>query len=503
MSSPVQRRLVVFALVLLLGVLAGWIFFRSQAPSQPGPTAAAPTVAPSSPATVSSATSSAGSDKWRAALEEARGLREPRARAGEFGRRLQEWIDRDPEAALAYVRSLGSGAEYTQGLLMVLTAIGRTDPDRALGLASELVSTREQRAIYSVLFAQMAANPAAAAARLARVPPGDSREYALRALADGWARADPPAALDWARNLTAEERAPAMEAVLATMQATDPLRAAELALQTLTGAALDRTLVAAVHTLTRTDPRAAAALVGSMPAGSAQTEAMFPVVRALAALNPGEALAWMKTLPAGPLQAMALNNILDLWVAQDPRAAGQSVAQMSPGPAQEAAAAHLAGLLARNPAEAIRWAQTLPHEETRHIAQVNLASAWAQHDPAAAAAWAAALSAPEVRTPALQGALSHWLTRDSDAVQNFVAGLTGETQLAAAAAVAPGLAQRDPVAAMAWTQTLLSGEARDAALAAAYARWLANAPAAAKAWLAGANLPPASKARLSGQPSSP
>jgi hypothetical protein len=502
MSSSVSRRLVVFAVVLLLGILAGAILLRrpDSAPA-PAPVADAP-AAPRSPADAPAKAASVASVDLRPALEAARTSRQPVQRAREFGRLLQEWIVRDPEAALAYVRSLGSGAEYTQGLFMVLTAIGRSDPDRALALARELVMTREQRAVYSVLFAQMAsANPASAAIRLAQVPPGESRDYAVRALADGWARADLAASLAWARQLGPEERSPAVETVLAVMQASDPLQAADVALATLSGAALERTLVSSVHALVRSDLPTAAALVVRFPEGDAQNQAMFPVVRALAALNPVEAVAWSKTLPAGPTQAMALNNILDVWAAQAPAAAGQFVAQMNPGPAQEAAAGYVVALLAANPPAAIQWVQSLPNGAARDRASVNLASAWAQRDPAAAAAWSATLpSSPEVRMQALHAALSYWLERDSGAAGEFVAGLAGGTQAEAAAYVAPGLAQRDPEAAIAWTQTLSAAGAREAALAAAYARWLQNAPVAAKTWLAQANLPAATKARLGGPP---
>jgi hypothetical protein len=96
--------------------------------------------------------------------------------------------------------------------------------------------------------------------------------------------------------------------------------------------------------------------------------------------------------------------------------------------------------------------------------------------------------------------LSYWLARDELAARNFVASLSGATQTAAAASVAPALAQRDPVAALAWAQTLGAAEARAAAVAAAYSRWVMNAPTAAKAWLADANLPADTKARLDGGP---
>src|SRR6185312_13783461 len=104
----------------------------------------------------------------------------------------------------------------------------------------------------------------------------------------------------------------------------------------------------------------------------------------------------------------------------------------------------------------------------------------------------------DVRIDALNGAMSYWLMQDSAAARNYIFGLTGDTQMSAAAHLAPGLAQRDPVGTLTWAQTLPSAQAREATTIAAYARWLKNAPADARAWLATANIPAATKARLAG-----
>jgi hypothetical protein len=105
-------------------------------------------------------------------------------------------------------------------------------------------------------------------------------------------------------------------------------------------------------------------------------------------------------------------------------------------------------------------------------------------------------------TTALGGALSYWLLVDAPAVRNFVSELPASSQTVAAASVAPQLAQRDPAGTIAWAQTLVAPAAREAAVTAAYARWLDNAPAAARAWLATATLAPELRARL-GEAGSP
>ena len=87
------------------------------------------------------------------------------------------------------------------------------------------MTTREQAAIYNVLFDTFAReNPATAAARLALVPAGPARENALRALAGVWLRADVPAALAWAQQLPSADRAPALESALHELARTEPLQ---------------------------------------------------------------------------------------------------------------------------------------------------------------------------------------------------------------------------------------------------------------------------------------
>ena len=377
-----------------------------------------------------------------------------------------------------------------------LDVIGRQDPDRALVLARERVVTREQRAFYSSLFAQLtAADPAAAVSRLALVPAGESRDYALRALADGWAARDLPAALAWAQQLAAPDRAPALEAVLVALAPVDPKQAMDIARQTLTGAALDRTLTAALQSLTAVNPAEAGALVRTLAPGEVQTRAALDVARALTEQSPAEALAWAGSLSAGKAQDLALVHILEVWAAGHPRDAGNHVVALPPGSLQETAAGRVARVWgAADPVGALAWAQTLVSEETRSGALVTIASAWAQRDPAAAVHWAAAT--PTLAGEALSGALSYWVQQDAGATRNFVQTLAGDTQVRAAAAIAPALAQADPLQAVAWTQTLSEPAARDAALAAAYARWRLNAPGTAQAWLAAAALPAATKARL-------
>ncbi len=436
-----------------------------------------------------------------AELNAARTLSDPQQRGHEFGRRLREWLTQDPEAALAYVKNLPrSSPEYTLGQRLIVLAAAQRDPEAAVRLAAELATTREQQLIFSELFAQFVADvPSTAVRRLAAVPAGPARENAVRALAEGWARNDFNAALTWARTITGPEREIALQSAISELLPTDPLRAIQLAQESLAGGSFDRLMAQAVHQLIVTDPPSAAALVPHLPGGEAQTLAAADVARALAAKDPSGALAWARTLAEGMARDVAVARAVEALAATDPAAAGREVLSLPPGETQRHAAQAVAtALAANNPEQALRWAQELPPGEARGAALSAATDAWARQSPAAAAAWVAAQTdiAQGGGTEPLRAALSYWILQDASAAREFVATLPPASQAAAAEFVAPQLAQTEPVATLAWAQTLPDPAARDAAITAAYVRWLDNAPTQARAWLTTAPLSPELKARL-------
>jgi hypothetical protein len=515
MSRSSSRRLVFIVLLLIVAAVVVAYRFRQgeeRSITRPAATATAPQ-RPSSPATATSnsttsrasadvAPVAAGGEDFVAQLNQARGFRDPMLHTREFGRILRSWIERDVKGATEYVRRLPAGSDRSQAVMLLLQDIGQREPDRALALAAELVTNRDESAIYSVLFAQLAqADPASAAQKIATVPTGASRENAVRALADGWARRDAAAARTWAEQLAGTDRDFAIETVALSLVEQDPLRGIELAQKNLRGPALDRVLSAGLPKLAETDLSAAAAIVALLPVGEPQVLAAADVAHRLATRDPNEALTWVRSLPEGRAQQVALNNTLTAWSAKNPQAAEQYVDQLPIGPVQTAAAAQLARTIAAHaPTDAVVWAQSAPTGATRDAVVSAVASTWAQQDPAAATQWASTLPTSPAQLEALNGALSYWLLRDAKAAQDFIGSLGADAQLSAATAAAPQLAQSDPAAALTWTQTLPSEAARNAATVAAFARWRDNAPAAADAWLTSANLSPEVKTRLLHQP---
>src|SRR4051812_29361066 len=118
MSNPPFKRiwpLVAFAL-LLVTVLLWWQSRPTPAPkSRPSATRPAEKTAAPASVAVAPAPQSAGPEvRLNAALR----IPDPRQRAQEFGMLLIQWIQGDLDAALAYVRQMPRGNEYSQGLFM-------------------------------------------------------------------------------------------------------------------------------------------------------------------------------------------------------------------------------------------------------------------------------------------------------------------------------------------------------------------------------------------------
>jgi hypothetical protein len=230
-------------------------------------------------------------------------------RMAEFRVILTEWASRDPEAALAYVRTMKIGPEHTDGILIVLQAIGRTDPDRAILLANDMVKDSEQAAIYNSLFSAAAAIDVSRALRTFNfVPEGEGRDNALRALTGKWAATDAQACLDWANGLANErERDIARESTIDALVKTDPTKAIALAQENLAGDDREQICSTAIRRLCERNPEAARDAFAQLDADSQQPFTTMEVARALAGKDLNSAIAWAESLPEGASRDAAVN----------------------------------------------------------------------------------------------------------------------------------------------------------------------------------------------------
>jgi len=195
-----------------------------------------------------------------AAAERAARLPDGPPRHSELQKTVVDWVNDDPQSAIAWVRDLPDESERQELLLSISGEMLRTDPVSAMRLAVEL--------------------PASAAC-----------DDIIRRATMEWVSEDPASAMEWAEKISDE---PLRQVVLAAgfvaWSETEPANAATRALEKLSaGRLLDDTLVSIVQRWAQTDARGAA--------------------------------AWVERFPEGSLRAAAIENLLGQWRQTDPVAA--------------------------------------------------------------------------------------------------------------------------------------------------------------------------------------
>jgi hypothetical protein len=371
----------------------------------------------------------------RIGLDQALALPDPTMRAMEFGSGLRAEVERNPAGALEYLGKMSHGQEYSMGLRTVLGGMAAKDPDRALLLANQMATNKDQRVVYQVLFEQFARrDPLSATRRLDKVPAGEARVNSVDTIVTVWSEQDMESALAWAKQLkNREDRTVAMTAALHLLSDRDPVRALPLAEEHLEGESLEYVTYRALAVLVDQDVESARLEVERRPHGWAWSRASLLVARAMAEDDPREALAWISTLPKGE-QRNGLLNTLDIWARKSPVDAGVYIAQMPAGTDQQTAARQYAERRAESdPADALNWLAQLGNESARKYATIGVAAGWARRDPSAATKWAVALPLDNAaHVPAVEGTMSHWVLIDQEAATMFANALQpGETRDAA------------------------------------------------------------------------
>jgi len=370
---------------------------------------------------------------------------------------LQEWSKQDPIAAFEYAATLESSPRLAmQWLRPAVQELEGADPREILAMVTRL--PRETANIARQIGMQLLASqdPRAALAYVDELPAAD-RQALLRQIASAYGRADPDAALIWARSV----RPPIpglIPTVLSGVAQADPERAFDLA---LAQPPMDRTLAIQfiVGTATasgRGDARAMAEKLLSLPDSSdAEQQALQAVIASWAARDGEAALEWLLA-NRDRVRSDAFRGMASAFAQQDPESAALYVDQVPSAVRTEWISAVAVGYARADPQLAVTWlarfrgdpayepgtvaaAQGLaaidPPAAVRLLdvlgagaevvgsAATMIAMQWAQRDPPAAAQWAGAIGAPELRDAALGTVAQQWAAIDVEAARGWVLGL--------------------------------------------------------------------------------
>jgi hypothetical protein len=268
----------------------------------------------------------------------------------------------DPDAALAWAQSLSPPSPNV--VANVLAGLARVNPDRAIDLLLENLSSTEQRGFNPMMsMAMTGALDAEHNAKLADRLLAKPNRQALQMMTQMWAQRQPHDALRWLLANSSSDMAPRMSIGQAAAQ------------------------------LARTDPAAAISYLSSVPQ---------------------------------ELRATWISAVADGYSQNDARAAANWIAQHRGEPGYDAAVAAIAArTAASDPSTAARLFDSINHAEAPDAPQASasIAASWARRDPNAAADWAAAIDHDIARESAVAAVTAQWATRDAAGARGWALGL--------------------------------------------------------------------------------
>jgi hypothetical protein len=316
----------------------------------------------------------------------------------------------------------------------------------AAARALERVPPVERVAVARQFVAEsLAQEPRRAAAVALELSPGPAQAAALPLAVRALLERDPQEAVNWALSQTAPgPRFVALETVASQLVARGPREAADLLLGASDAPGRVEILALALAHWSRRDPEAALAWTQRLPAGELRQRATASVGFALAQTAPERALAIIDLVSEGRDRWLLVGAIGQTWVAQNPDAAMRWARQLPAGPARDAAIAGIdagMGIAAsrragpagiggsRGPQRAggaLGVPPSLPAPETRAPALAREEALrrefeqLLQASPARAADWLSALPGPDRTDEMIARLAREWLIIDPQAAETWL-----------------------------------------------------------------------------------
>jgi hypothetical protein len=178
---------------------------------------------------------------------------------------------------------------------------------------------------------------AAASSWVEALPDGDARQAAALNLAYEAARSEPVKALEVASGLAATPaRDDLLVHAISQWGGADAAAAAAWAVSVPDLSLRQRLLAGVAVASAAQDGAAAAALaVNSLVAGEEQDRTVVSIVQRWAQNSPQAAASWVSQFPDSPLREAAVQNLLSRWTAQDAEAAGNWLRELPAGPLRD------------------------------------------------------------------------------------------------------------------------------------------------------------------------
>lgn len=259
-------------------------------------------------------------------------------------------------------------------------------------------------------------------------------------------------------------RAAALEEVAAAWMKADPLAAMTWARQVPNGIERERVQRIFIRAWAALDAPAAAMFVASAPDSSVRQQWIRELCNEWGSSDARAAAAWSTQLEAGRGRDVALQSVARVTVATQPELAVQlAQAISSPERFQESFHDTVYQWSQTDASAAVNWLRSLPEDDvTRTLAVQAAADAWSAWSPAEAAAEMVRLPDGESRVELISEAARRWAeTNPADATRWAAGALDERTRERVFDEVVPVWAGIDPSGVGSWLNGLAAGGLRD------------------------------------------
>jgi len=312
-------------------------------------------------------------------------------------------IEDNPTQGLNWLKQVTIGDEFTSDLADVFDALSSTEGGSnalyfqggsrqnlslAMTLLSEVTDPGQRAAAIGAMAGGWGkADPQAAMTWAAGLPDTDSaaRTDALNSIVGSWAKLDPAAALAFVQsNGNAAQFYPSAPAIAASLAQGDAPAALAFAQSLPEGATRDRAMNNVLTTLAATDFPSAWNDAQSLPEGASRDSAMVTLLGQQAKANPAQALDLLSQFSAGAALDSATHALASEWVDLDPQSAATWINTLPTGSQRDGAVAAMVWSATGTPLEGLQWANSIDSPTKRADVIQELITQWANDDPAAA-----------------------------------------------------------------------------------------------------------------------
>lgn len=384
---------------------------------------------------------------------------------------MKGWAAKDGSTALRWAMDLKKFDQRMLALDTLLPAMAASNPEGLLEFTNQmkdraLDSPETYRAIFSAMTLK---DPAKAVSQIPGIKVPALREQACAGAAESWARLDAPAAVAWARGLTApNERANALQSAVRVMAETDP-RGAMSALDQLDPGIFpvgEKPHAAIAAGLAKLDLKESIKWVKSLEVEKHDVESILTesVLGALPEINATSLVELYQGVDVAKQNSdfaetvnvgRGLQSVLLQWRPADLGAALQEAGDLPSSEARQSVINYLSWRLAsEQPDQALATAATAPPAVQERLAR-HLATTSASKGQLTSVMQALELTKDPTRKLELSREAAVNLSKHHpEQAAAFLEQLPAEAQPAAAAKMIPSLVGRDPQSALALAEKL-------------------------------------------------